>query len=595
MKKRMLSFILLFLLFVTMVSCSTSASFEVIYDKQNESVEINEFNLSDIILYRSSDGAIVFVTEDMLNAEDLNKTKIPGSHILKINYEGFIYECRVNLFNDITYEIEYKKGNMPILLSEFNISDFAIIINRDGNIQKCDVSEEMLSASDLEKLQTAGTHTVTIVYNDKHIETVIILASDIKEYEYSIYNPYKNEVDIQEFELINIKLKITEIGNKEETTYIDVNESMISLDDLNKLKTPGTHNITIKFNGYSETITIILVKDDDVLEPIYEIVNPYQGKEIKLSEFKLSNIIIKENIVGKINNYTVNSSMLSVTDNNKLDIPGKHTITITYKTYVESIEITLVDETQGGNNTGDNNTDISDIANGYYSSTIGLSGNQLKLSLRTIINTGTKDTTYNDLRTDLAKTDPGKSSGKIFLFYQRRDVNAAWDGGKTWNREHVWPQSQGWFKTSGAGSDIHHIRPTDPGENSRRGNTRYGIGSGYYEPKNEVKGDVARIIFYLLTRYSQTDSSYPVTKVAASMSMLIEWHELDPVDSIEIYRNEKAYEIQKNRNPFIDIPDYVYQIWDTTRLINKNKESKEIIIEIKLVAYFEKEKEKYYI
>ena len=44
---------------------------------------------------------------------------------------------------------------------------------------------------------------------------------------------------------------------------------------------------------------------------------------------------------------------------------------------------------------------------------------------------------------------------------------------------------------------------------------------------------------------------------------LREWHDLDPVDSTEIARNENIYEKwQHNRNPFIDCPDLVHQIAD---------------------------------
>ena len=163
------------------------------------------------------------------------------------------------------------------------------------------------------------------------------------------------------------------------------------------------------------------------------------------------------------------------------------------------------------------------------------------------------------------------------LFYSNHLVAAKWDGAVAWNREHVWPQSQGWFTTSGAGSDIHHIRPEDVSVNGIRGNLPYGeVTNGtavkccgevvayktnsYFEPFDEFKGDCARIIFYLLVRYSQSDS-YSITKVAQSMSMLLEWHELDPVDDFEIQRNERCYSVQKNRNPFIDHPEFADMIW----------------------------------
>ena len=65
----------------------------------------------------------------------------------------------------------------------------------------------------------------------------------------------------------------------------------------------------------------------------------------------------------------------------------------------------------------------------------------------------------------------------------------------------------------------------------------------------------------MLVRYNQTDSSYPVTKVAQSMNMLLEWNELDPVDKLEIQRNKIGQEKQGNRNPFIDYPELADAIW----------------------------------
>lgn len=222
----------------------------------------------------------------------------------------------------------------------------------------------------------------------------------------------------------------------------------------------------------------------------------------------------------------------------------------------------------------------------YYNAlNINLRGIELKKALRDLITTTHKyRTSYNDLRTMTAKTDrdPNNSSN-IILIYSRLSVKSTWDGGDTWNREHVWPQSKGWFSTSGAGSDIHHLRPADNSANSSRGNKPYGLipnresnkkllqnkylygysNSTYFEPLDEVKGDVARIIFYLLVRYSESDN-YRITNVAQSMEMLLDWNVSDPVDNLEIRRNEEAYKIQGNRNPFIDYADFANEIFDSS-------------------------------
>lgn len=227
-----------------------------------------------------------------------------------------------------------------------------------------------------------------------------------------------------------------------------------------------------------------------------------------------------------------------------------------------------------------------EAATSYYSSISDSAyGNSLKSSLRSLItNTHTYKSTYDDCKNPsiVKKTDGNASGSKIVLFWSELEVSTTWDGGTTWNREHVWPQSKGWFETSGAGSDLHHIRPSDPSVNSSHNNNPYGVvnssdychtstanGSinidakcknGYFEPGDSKKGDTARIIFYLLVRYSASDS-YPITNVASSMDLLLEWNRLDPVDSSEQRRNEAVYGIQGNRNPFIDDSFYADLIW----------------------------------
>ena len=66
---------------------------------------------------------------------------------------------------------------------------------------------------------------------------------------------------------------------------------------------------------------------------------------------------------------------------------------------------------------------------------------------------------------------------------------------------------------------------------------------------------------YMLIRYAQTDSSYPITNVISSMQLLLQWHNSDPVDEFEKVRNERSYEVQGNRNPFIDYPEFAEMIW----------------------------------
>ena len=171
-----------------------------------------------------------------------------------------------------------------------------------------------------------------------------------------------------------------------------------------------------------------------------------------------------------------------------------------------------------------------------------------------------------------------------------------------WNREHTWAKSHGFDSTTyQAYSDLHHLRATEQKINSTRGNKYFddlstsasSDGNGNYwtgsafEPRDEVKGDVARIMFYMVVRYSgnpkdnylllelSDSASVASTSTKAGngsslvkayfgiLSTLIKWSFQDPVDSKELVRNERIFALQKNRNPFIDYPELVYYLYPT--------------------------------
>lgn len=99
----------------------------------------------------------------------------------------------------------------------------------------------------------------------------------------------------------------------------------------------------------------------------------------------------------------------------------------------------------------------------------------------------------------------------------------------------------------------------------------------FFEVWNFRKGDIARAMFYMDVRYDDlaadpsgipggevdltlTDDASLIVPNAPYMgllSVLIEWHEFDPVDDIERKRNEEVFALQENRNPFIDHPEWV--------------------------------------
>ena len=210
-----------------------------------------------------------------------------------------------------------------------------------------------------------------------------------------------------------------------------------------------------------------------------------------------------------------------------------------------------------------------------------LSADSLKSNLSTLMkNTHKKTSSYNDCRDMADQTDCENEDGRVLLLYTSYSATMSqWNG---WNREHVWPQSLGGGNTSGGGADLHHIRPSDAVVNSTRGNKKYGntnggtakygsnpasgylggyYNSSYFEPLDNVKGDVARICLYVWVRWGSSWGADSITEVFQSVDVLLEWCELDPVDTWEMGRNEVVGAYQGNRNVFIDYPEYAWLIF----------------------------------
>jgi endonuclease I len=238
---------------------------------------------------------------------------------------------------------------------------------------------------------------------------------------------------------------------------------------------------------------------------------------------------------------------------------------------------------------------------GYYNSSNGLSGESLKSALYETIK-GHTEFPYSSSSTDTwdilkeSDRDPD-STENVILFYTGWSVNAAqeYNNENGWNREHVWAKSRGDFGTSpGPGTDTHHLRPSDISVNFARNNrwfdtcvTPYvdggqvtgcftSVSRWVWQPRKEVKGDVARMIFYMATRYEGENGEpdlqvidylpaddFTKEPVHAKLSTLLEWHREDSVDAFEEQRNEVIYGYQGNRNPYIDHPEFVDKIWGT--------------------------------
>lgn len=252
--------------------------------------------------------------------------------------------------------------------------------------------------------------------------------------------------------------------------------------------------------------------------------------------------------------------------------------------------VTSISTETGGTDPAPDPTEPTVPVEDYYRTAAGKTGNTLKTELHNIIDHHT-ELSYSAVWEALKKTDedPANVNNVILLYTGRSQAKSTNGGGvDDWNREHVWAKSHGDFGTAmGPGTDLHHLRPTDVSVNSTRGNLDFDNGgtehsealgnyfdSDSWEPRDEVKGDVARMLFYMAVRYEGDVSDEPDLELNntvnngtapyhGKLSVLLQWNAEDPVDDRERRRNDIIYsDYQHNRNPFIDHPEWVNEIWN---------------------------------
>lgn len=245
----------------------------------------------------------------------------------------------------------------------------------------------------------------------------------------------------------------------------------------------------------------------------------------------------------------------------------------------------------------------------YYQNASGKKGAQLKTALFNIISKSARDVGYDGLLSAYHTTDK-RPDGYLRDWYspsnkfeiggpaENRSYKKEGDG---YNREHLVPQS--WFGSGKPKSDLIQVVPTDGYVNNRRSNYPFadvasatyiskdgcklgtcatpGYNSTVFEPLDNIKGDIARIYFYMATRYEDIVADWDGATASVVfagnkypafnewyLKLLFEWSKADPVDEVEIARNNAVYwgndnkkDLQSNRNPFVDYPGLEEYIW----------------------------------
>ena len=263
----------------------------------------------------------------------------------------------------------------------------------------------------------------------------------------------------------------------------------------------------------------------------------------------------------------------------------------------------------------------------YYNGTAGLEGPALKTKLSQIINAGAQDRGYAALYNAYVTTDTDsfyENDGSVLDMYSENpagpdpynyqhgvkkcgDIGA--NEGGCYNREHIIPQSL-FSQNAPMVSDIHHIRPADGKVNGYRSNYPFGVVSnpsrislngskvgtsgsaGYggtvFEPIDEFKGDIARMVLYFVTRYESKLSTFNTGNLLGGspfpglqsweLEVMKTWAANDPVSDWEIVRNNGSYAFQKNRNPFIDNPQWITDIWGAALATSESNATKTSLI-----------------
>jgi serine protease len=229
----------------------------------------------------------------------------------------------------------------------------------------------------------------------------------------------------------------------------------------------------------------------------------------------------------------------------------------------------------------------------YYAGAIGKTGTALRAALNEASGRNHRRLSYAEVWEALKYTDedPANTNNVILIYTgrsQAKTANASTNSSDqdAWNREHVWPKSRGFPNEPQWGyTDVHHLRPADVSVNSTRGNKDFDWGGSpigeapgnltdadSFEPRAAVKGDLARMIFYMAIRYEGNDATgvgdLEISNTVGTqgnfmgkLCTLVAWHRQDAVSADEVRRHSRIFERQGNRNPFVDYPAWAEQLF----------------------------------
>jgi len=226
----------------------------------------------------------------------------------------------------------------------------------------------------------------------------------------------------------------------------------------------------------------------------------------------------------------------------------------------------------------------------YYAPAQGLVGDELRQALHNIIDDHVViDYGIVDDIMQVIDESPTNAAHLRLLYSTNTLPKDSFNISGGWNREHVWPRSDGVGDEGADYSDIHHLFPSRDSVNSLRSNLPFDESANLssdpfapesfkdgdsWEPHDRDKGVVARALLYMMTRYDGSDSltvdllladDTSPTGTHGVLATLLEWNRAFPPTDYERARNDAIYagvsiggivRAQGNRNPFVDFPQF---------------------------------------
>ncbi|MEK3993970.1 endonuclease [Psychrobacillus sp. FSL K6-2365] len=551
---------------------------DFVIDIKTKNPDANVVSLGDFNDYQFADALLIHEGEHMTNM--INRVE-------KSDRYTYLYQGNSQVLDHIlvTKNLE-NKTKIDILHINADFTDMAgRASDHDPVMVQIDIfaddavtpitAEKTYNIKNLQtKKLTIGKPSVSITIDDaSEITEGILFTSDYAEFygdgfaEQTVTIKPLNAVAIMDFKGTNVQKVIIDGTNVKE---IRGAENIQEFEFIN-----GADSKNIKFtNSKGEPIVVPSLPGENQA-PVVK--NNIPSQTVKTGES--ISILLTDHFADPENQVLTFSSTLGTIEGSMLTLAlaeGSHIVGVTATDGEKSVTTGFSVLVTSANSP----TDV------YYKDAIGKEGQVLKTALHEIIDDHT-ELSYDQVWVALRETDEDpNNTNNVILFYSGVPRSKTANGGNVgqWNREHTWAKSHGDFGTSkGPGTDIHHLRPTDVQVNSSRGNLDFDNGgnpvnncdeckraSNSFEPPNRVKGDVARILFYMATRYEQGDKvdlelneklGNGSAPYHGKLSTLLKWHEQDPVDEFERNRNNVIQKWQGNRNPFIDHPEWVNLIW----------------------------------